>query len=158
MRIALFTFFACVSTLIALSQRNIRYVFSDPVEISVDSCITKIEKSNQDFHFYLLLESDSSLYRLTIGEYTDRESKNMIKWITQTSRYAAINKRSIPLIFDYDMKFGIKSESEPGSFRNRDGEITRVKLLIHGPTIYFDRFGKLVKEEDWWLKQKRFME
>ena len=130
------------------SKEKIVYVFPDSVEICLDSCIGKIEESGLDFQFYLLLESDSSLYRLSIGRYTKGEANNILPWIKQSNRYAVVNNRSLPLIFDYDLNFSTKWGDKIGNFKEREGEVSRVKLLLHGITIFFNNYGKIVKVID----------
>lgn len=142
---------ALLTSVVCFSQHpgKIKYIFPDAVETKIDSCLGSLEQADRHFHFYLLLTTDSAKYDLTISRYTEEESKNISPWVKETNRWAVINKRLIPLIFDYDMKFSTHYPDRIGSFGNRDGEVIRSRIIIEGTTISFDRYGNIVKQVNW---------
>src|SRR3954471_12996322 len=88
--------------ILGTTQGNgIDLVFPDKVETTLDSCLSRFEAVNSKFRFYFLLEKNAECYNITIAKYTDDEG-NLLKWVKQTNRFALVNRRTIPVLFDYD--------------------------------------------------------
>src|SRR5450631_716034 len=92
------------------NNKKIKYIFSDSVEVKIDSIVNGMEENNKDYFFYLILRNDSSIYNITICNYLKRDLRSITKLIKLTNRYAVVNTRTIPLIFDYDLKFSSPSD------------------------------------------------
>lgn len=130
----------------AQKSNQIMYILPDNVETLLDSCIKKAENSQTQFYF--LLRRDT-VYNITIGKYNKKEKKNILKWVTQSNRYIVVNKKTHPLIFDYDLKFAAVDNNNIGEFGSREGNIKRANLILHGVTIYFKSDGDIVRIENW---------
>lgn len=128
------------------AQKNdqIKYVLPDNVETFIDSSIRAQKGSSA---FYFLLNKDS-VYSISIGSYSKKDEKNILKWVKQTNRFLIVNKKVYPLIFDYDLKFATV-DSNIGEFGKREGNIKRVSLMLHGITIFFKSDGTIIKTENW---------
>lgn len=130
----------------ALAQKDdkvvIKYFFPDKVEMLIDSCIHSYK--SEMLNFYFLLAKDSA-YSITIGKYDWKERGNLLSWINQTNRYVVVNSEKYPLLFDYDLTFAGIDLNNVGTFGNREGNIKRAKLLLHGLTIIFNSEGEVVK-------------
>lgn len=132
-----------VQSTVLMAQKNnqIKYILPDAVEVLLDSCVKNI--ANEKVNFYFLLKKDST-YNITIGKYSKREKKSILRWIKQSNRFVVINSKSYPLIFDYDLKFAVIDDSNIGEFGIREGNTKRVNLILHGFTIYFTADGNIV--------------
>lgn len=134
-------------TSVAQKTNQIRYVLPDDVEIFLDSCIKKSTNKETQFYFLLNKEKDT-VYNITIGRYSKKEKKNILKWIKQSNRCIVVNEKMYPLIFDYDLKFAAV-DNNIGEFGSREGNIKRASLMLHGVTVYFKSDGSILKTENW---------
>lgn len=130
----------------AQKSNQIRYILPDNVEVFLDSCIKKSESNGTQFYF--LLKKDTT-YNITIGRYSKKEKKNILKWIKQSNRYIVVNEKIYPLIFDYDLKFAAVDNNNIGEFGSREGNVKRASLMLHGVTVYFKSDGSIIKTENW---------
>lgn len=125
------------------NKEVIRYILFDKVEIKADSIIRNLEKSKFRLRYYCLLTRDSDTYNLSICNYQDKDVKSIPQIVFLTNRYAVINKRLIPLIFDYDLSF-ITPRKNNSLFGKRDGNIIRMKITGDAPNIFFDSNGNII--------------
>jgi hypothetical protein len=142
----LFFFLSFSYTVNCLAQsrsEKITYIFSDTVEITLDSVLNSLSKNTNDVLFFLYLRKDSSNFNASVVSYRKKEEKNLSRLVKQTNRFAIINQRLVPVIFDYDYLFTSPS-NDIGSFGHRDNQIVRSRLLTHGPVIIFSARGNLV--------------
>lgn len=138
-------FLLVLKSFVSVAQEGtIDFIFPDKIEHTLDSCLQKLETGTNKYKFYFLIEKDVESYSVTIAKYTSKEEQNLLKWVRQTNRFAVINKRTIPLIFDYDLKLGA-IDGNRGEFGDRDDNVKRVKLLLHGPSVYFNSDGNIIK-------------
>ena len=77
------------------------------------------------------------------------EKKNILKWVLQSNRYVIVNKKSYPLVLDYDLKFGSIDNNNIGNFGVRDGQVKKASLIIDGTTIYFKGDGAIMFTDFW---------
>lgn len=127
------------------NKEVIRYYLFDKVEIKVDSIIRNLEKSKFRLRYYCLLTRDSDIYNLSICNYQDKDIKNIPQIVFLTNRYAVINKRLIPIIFDYDLSFTTPRKNY-SLFGKRDGNIIRMSYTTEAPNIYFDSNGNIINQ------------
>ena len=125
---------------------KIKYIFSDAVEMKIDSVLKGMERNNKGYFFYLVLREDSSIYNITICNYLKKDLKSIPGLIKLTNRYAVVNARMVPLIFDYDFKFSSPSDNL-STFKHRDDQIVRSNLLSECPVVYFNSRGVFFKQE-----------
>jgi hypothetical protein len=126
---------------------KILYVFSDAVEARLDSSLSAWQKP-KDLLFFLYLREDSSIYSVAIGDHPKKAYKSLYRLVKRTNRFAVVNKRLVPLIFDYDYLFSSPSD-DISSFGHRDEQIVRSALLMHGPIIYFNARGNLLNSKNY---------
>ena len=132
-------------TSVAQKNNQIRYILPDDVEVFLDSCIKKSESKGTQFYF--LLKKDTT-YNITIGRYSKKEKKNILKWIKQSNRNVVVNEKAYPLIVDYDLKFAAIDDNI-GKFGDREGNVKRASLLLHGVTVFFTADGNIIRTENW---------
>lgn len=136
-----------LSTIVNAQDNNgvIRYILFDKVEVKVDSIIRNLEKSKFRLHYYCLLTRDFDKYNLAICNYQDKDIKSVPQIVFLTNRYLVINKRLIPIIFDYDLSF-TTPRKDNSLFGKRDGNIIRVSFTTEAPNIYFDSNGNIIHQ------------
>lgn len=112
-----------LKSILGMTQDNtIDFVFPDNVETVLDSCLNRFEAINSNYRFYFLLEKNAECYCITIAKYTGDDERNLLKWVKQTNRFAVVNKRTIPVFFDYDLKWGAIDQNR-GEFNKRDDNV-----------------------------------
>lgn len=125
---------------------TIKYVLFDSVEMALAEYIENYDKSvNYDINYYLLLARDLENYKLSIMPFKNNNDIKAI-WVDKTNRFILIKKKYYPLIFDYDMSFGLIDES-CGDYTNRDGNIKRAYIGGDYFSIFYNKKGCIIKQE-----------
>jgi hypothetical protein len=90
----------------------------------------------------MYLSRDSNVYKLVAAT----ASPNSFAWrvVNSTNRVLVINRRYVPLVFDYDETFGTSYEKNVGPFGKRDGTIVRGKTVHHGHILTFNTSGNIL--------------
>lgn len=131
-------------------ERKITYILPDSVEIRINKhIVTRSSLDNKVDYYFLLREDTPKVYNLTIIPFEVKDKTEVSSWINATNRYALINGRLYPLLFDYDFTFSTPDPNNVGSFGHRDGNIRKLHLIAHRYTIFFKTNGSILKEEDW---------
>ncbi|MCD2425098.1 hypothetical protein LQ567_20095 [Niabella pedocola] len=138
-------FFFQGTVLVAQTDDKIRYILPNSVEKYLDSSINIM--SGKEYKFYFLFKKDAH-FNITMGRYNKTEEKNVLQWVRKTNRFVLINKSIYPLIFDYDLTFAA-IDNNIGLFGDRDGNVKKVSLILHGASIYFKADGTIIKMENW---------
>jgi hypothetical protein len=127
------------------NKNDIIYLLPDSVEILVNNYMHKfIHESN----FYCILKESNRIYELSVCSYKEKEKVNIPKYVLITNRKVLIGEIFIPIILDYDLKFGTVSDvSKLGSIGNREGYYKRQTIISHSPSIFFTDEGKISKCE-----------
>ncbi|WP_126972911.1 hypothetical protein [Gynurincola endophyticus] len=142
----LITVFLFLYTDIANAQKGkfIKYYFPDSIEILINTHLSSKNQRSDIKNICLKLDSEDDLYRLIIIENIDVKSSTFY-WKKRTNRFAVINSNLIPLIFDLDEKFSAPFPQTFGNYGKREGEIRKVSIIYHGPIIYFNSYGEIIK-------------
>lgn len=141
------TFLLCIIYITGFAQKkSIKYIFSDAVEIKLDSIANSFVKAGKDIRIYLVLQKNATGYTISVCHYKKSEKNNIPKAVKITNRYAIINDRLIPVIFDYDFFFSSPSK-DISVFKNRDDQIVRSSFLNHGPVLTINSKGNFIRIE-----------
>lgn len=126
----------------AQSEKTI-YIVSDSVEVRLKKQIDKSRRNNPGISFSCMLGRGSDdLFSISLLKNQENSGDSFVKGLVKsTNRYLLIEKEKIPLIFDYDFKFGSSDVERIGHFGEREGNIKRSSLLHHEYTIFFDSQG-----------------
>jgi hypothetical protein len=131
-------------------DRKITYFLPDSVEVHINNLLLRSLKLNNNKEYYFLLKEDTSrVYNLTVIPFDINIKTEVSNWVSATNRYALINGRLYPLLFDYDFTFSTPDPNNVGSFGHRDGNIRKLHLIAHSYTIYFKTNGTILKEVYW---------
>ncbi|MDX1936280.1 MAG: hypothetical protein SFU21_04160 [Flavihumibacter sp.] len=130
-------------------KANINFVFPDSVEVTASEYVEKQKIKNPNTKYFCFLWYDSlSIYRLTILSYKRNEKTIVAKWIRSSNRYAVLNNEKLPLLLDYDFRFGTSDPENIGKYGERDGSVKKMNLIAHAFTVIFDNStGRLLKIE-----------
>ncbi len=133
------------------AQRNdsIIYVLHfDSVETTIDKHLNTLEKKNQQTSSWSYLGRVDSLFTLTVCNSClgdDSKAGFLSRLVKNTNRYLLIDKRTLPLILDYDTIFTTPKLTNIGSLGNRDGNVLRSRIILDCFTIVFDSNGKIIR-------------
>jgi len=130
-------------------ERKITYILPDSVEIRIDKHIATRSSLGNKSYYFLLREDTPKVYNLTIIPFEVKDKTEVSEWVNATNRYALVNARLYPLLFDYDFTFSTSEPNNIGSFGHRDGNIRKLHLIAHRYTIFFKTNGTILKEESW---------
>jgi hypothetical protein len=129
------------------TKDEIVYILPDSVEIIINNYVKACKEKNID-NFYLILEKKEMNYEITIASYNESEKNNISKYVLKSKRKAIICNELIPIVFDYDFKFGTTTPfKELGAIGSREGYYKRQALIRHSPSILFDEYGKILNCE-----------
>lgn len=129
----------------AQRKNQIQFILPDSVEVFLNDYINKVQDGKSQFYF--LFQKDTA-FSITVGRYTKKEKKNILKWIPQSNRYVVVNTKNYPVIFDYDLKFAAVDPNNIGEFGRREGNIKRAHPLLHGITVFFNGSGDIIRTEN----------
>jgi len=130
-------FITFLFSLSVYSQENkIVYIFPDSVEIAVNEYITQERKEKTSY--YLVLSKDTAnVYKLMVSSYDP--SYDSTHRANVSNRVAVINDKHLPLLFDYDERFGTLDAINIGRHGERDDGYVKRSITIYDwhYTIYF---------------------
>ena len=125
------------------NKNDLIYLLPDSVEIMVNNYMHKFIHGN---NFYCILKESNRTYELSVCSYKEEEKANIPKYVLLTNHKVLIGEMLIPIILDYDLKFGtVNNLSELGSIGNREGYYKRQTIISHSPSIFFTDEGKIFK-------------
>lgn len=133
----------------AQEKANIYFIFPDSVEVIANCYIEKQKIKNPNTKYFCFLRHDSlSIYSLTILTFKKNEATAVARWVGSSNRYVVINKEKLPLLIDYDFRFGTSDPGKIGKYGKRDGNLKKMNLIAHAFTVIFDNStGNLIKIE-----------
>lgn len=123
-----------------VNEDRILYVFPDEVEMAIDRYMESLPNSEELRFVLTLYKNTNGTYDLYVNSH-GADNGGSLYWERITNRYAVINNREYPLLFDYDYDFGTSRPSEIGTCGERDGQVMRVMSVNDGFHLTFSKLG-----------------
>ncbi len=137
----------CGITSNAVAQ-EILYVFPETVEKILDQHLSKYKLNEDKERVYLTLDRNAEIYTLTISTYFVDRDDDLTRWIKGSNRMGLVNTKKFPLLFDIDFDFGTPDTKVVGNFGEREGQVRRMRVLLHGFYVKFNKSGKILRQYD----------
>lgn len=133
------TFFVLSGFSQPMPDNKILYVFPDDVEVALDQHIESLP-NKEDLQFVLTLcKNVDGTYEIYVNSHSTDDG--IVYWERVTNRYAVINDKVYPLLFDYDYDFGAPKPSDIGTYGRREGQVQRIITCNDGFHLTFSRTG-----------------
>lgn len=123
-----------------VNEERILYVFPDDVETAIDRYMESLSDSEELRFVLTLYKKTDGTYEIFVNSH-DADNGGSLYWERVTNRYAVINNRECPLLFDYDYDFGTSRPSEIGTSGERAGQVPRVISVNDGFHLTFSKQG-----------------
>jgi len=137
----------CGITSNAVAQ-EILYVFPETVEKILDQHLSKYKLNVDKERIYLTLDRNAEIYTLTISTYFMDRDDDIHRWVKGSNRMGLVNTKKFPLLFDIDFDFGAPDTKAVGNFGEREGQVKRMRVLLHGFYVKFNQNGKVLEQYD----------
>ncbi|MDR3009525.1 MAG: hypothetical protein LBV59_16440 [Sphingobacterium sp.] len=128
------------------ATQEILYVFPETVEKIVDQHLSKYKLNEDKERVYLTLDRNAEIYTLTISTYFVDRDDDLTWWIKGSNRVGLVNTKKYPLLLDMDFDFGAPDRKAVGKFGERNGQVKRMRVLLHGFYVEFSKSGKILRQ------------